>query len=113
MREAERGTAAEGQGRRWWRRRWLAWTVAVIGIVAIVALFGLEWGMRQVQPMLRRKVVDACGAVSFSGGAGPAFAVDEQGRDGDGRWVADSLSGWADEAGCEAECAADADGGEL
>src|SRR5258708_6788262 len=62
LREAERGPAAEGQGRRWWPRRWLAWTAAAIGAVAIVALFGVEWGMRQVQPMLRRKVVETLAA---------------------------------------------------
>src|SRR6266851_4342912 len=47
---------------RWWRRRWLAWTAAVIVGVAIMAVFGLEWGMRQIEPMLRRKVVETLSA---------------------------------------------------
>jgi hypothetical protein len=46
----------------WWRRRWFALTVAVIAGAAIVAVFGLEWGMRQIQPMLRRKVVETLSA---------------------------------------------------
>jgi AsmA-like C-terminal region len=62
LREAERGTAAEGQGRRWWQRRWIVWTGAAFAGVAIVAVFGVEWGMRQVQPMLRRKVVETLAA---------------------------------------------------
>jgi hypothetical protein len=39
---------------------------------------------------------DAFGAIQQSGGAGPAVAFDEQGRDGDWWRVADSLSGGAD-----------------
>ena len=62
MREAERGTAAEGQGRRWWRRRWIVWMGSVFAVVAIAGGFGVEWGMRQVQPMLRRKVVETLAA---------------------------------------------------
>src|SRR5882757_6905207 len=47
---------------RWWRRRWLAWTAAMIVGVAMMAVFGLEWGLRQVQPLLRRKVVETLSA---------------------------------------------------
>jgi hypothetical protein len=46
----------------WWRRRWFAWTVAVIVGVAMVAVFGVAWGMRQIEPMLRRKVVETLSA---------------------------------------------------
>ena len=56
---------------------------------------------------------DAFGAVSFSGGVGSAGGVFASGSDRDGWRVADSLSSGADEAGCQAECAADVDGAEL
>jgi hypothetical protein len=41
----------------WWRRRWIVWTAVGIVGVAIAAGFGVEWGMRQIEPMLRRKVL--------------------------------------------------------
>jgi hypothetical protein len=47
---------------RWRRRRLLLWTGAAIVGVAIMAVFGLEWGMRQIQPLLRRKVVETLSA---------------------------------------------------
>ncbi len=62
MNETEIESAAVMQRPRWWRRRWLAWTAAVIVGVAIMAVFGLEWGMRQIEPMLRRKVVETLSA---------------------------------------------------
>jgi hypothetical protein len=46
----------------WWRRGWFAWTAAVIVGVVIVAGFGVAWGMRQIEPMLRRKVVETLSA---------------------------------------------------
>jgi hypothetical protein len=40
----------------------LVWTVAVIVVMATAGVFGLEWGMKQIQPMLRRKVVETLSA---------------------------------------------------
>jgi AsmA-like C-terminal region len=47
---------------RWWWRRWIVWTSGVIVVLAIAGWFGVEWGIRQVQPMLRRKVVETLSA---------------------------------------------------
>ena len=58
----EAGSGAVMQGPPWWRRRWFALTLAVILGVAIVAGFGVAWGMRQIEPMLRRKVVETLSA---------------------------------------------------
>ena len=58
----EAGSGAVMQGPPWWRRRWLALTATVILGVAIVAGFGVAWGMRQIEPMLRRKVVETLSA---------------------------------------------------
>src|SRR5712672_1372658 len=46
----------------WWRRRWMVWTATVIVAMAIVGVFVATWGMRQVEPMLRRKVVETLSA---------------------------------------------------
>jgi hypothetical protein len=46
----------------WRRRRWLVWTGAIVVVLAIAGVFGVEWGMRQIQPMLRRKVVETLSA---------------------------------------------------
>jgi hypothetical protein len=54
--------AAVTQRPPWWRRRWLVWTAAVFVVLAIAGIFGVEWGMRQIQPMLRRKVVETLSA---------------------------------------------------
>ena len=50
------------RGPRWWRRRWIVWTGAVIVVLLIAVVFGVQWGMRQVQPLLRRKVVETLSA---------------------------------------------------
>jgi hypothetical protein len=55
-------SAAAVRGPRWWRRRWILWTGGVFVVLAIAMVFGAEWGMRQVQPMLRRKVVETLSA---------------------------------------------------
>ena len=62
MNGTEVESAAVMQRPRWRRRRWLAWTAAMIVGVAMMAVFGLEWGLRQVQPLLRRKVVETLSA---------------------------------------------------
>jgi len=60
----------------------------VFAVVAIVAVFGVDLGdAAGAADAAAEGGGDACGAVSFSGGAGPAFAVDEQGCDGDGWWL--------------------------
>ena len=48
--------------RRWWRRRWVMWTgMAFLG-VAIAGALLVAWGLRQIQPMLRKKVVETLSA---------------------------------------------------
>jgi hypothetical protein len=46
----------------WWRRRWFLVTVAVFLVVAIAGAFAVRWGLQQIQPMLRRKVVETLSA---------------------------------------------------
>jgi hypothetical protein len=43
---------------RWWRRRWFLWTASVFLVLAIGGALAVNWGLRQIQPMLRRKVVE-------------------------------------------------------
>jgi hypothetical protein len=62
LNETEIDPVAMMQRPPWWRRRWFAFTVAATLGVAIVAIFGVAWGMRQIQPMLRRKVVETLSA---------------------------------------------------
>ncbi len=45
-----------------WRRRWIVWTAAVLAGVAIAGVLVMVWGMRQIEPMLRRKVVETLSA---------------------------------------------------
>ena len=47
---------------RWWRRRWLLWVVSAFLMVAFVGALMVEWGLRHVEPMLRRKVVETLSA---------------------------------------------------
>src|SRR5207237_2040820 len=46
----------------WWRRRWVAFTAAIIVAATVAAGFGVRRVMREIQPMLRRKVVDTLAA---------------------------------------------------
>jgi len=55
-------TVAPVERQRWWRRRWVLWTGAVFVLVAIVGALMVEWGLRQLQPMLRKKVVESLSA---------------------------------------------------
>ncbi len=48
--------------RPWWRRRWLLWTGSVFLVLVIVGVGLVEWGLRQLQPRLRQKVVDTLSA---------------------------------------------------
>ena len=38
------------------------WTGAVFVVLAIVGAVGVEWGLRQLQPLLRKKVVETLSA---------------------------------------------------
>jgi hypothetical protein len=61
---SETGTeiAAVVERRRWWQRRWVMWTGAAFVLVAIVGALLVAWGLRQLQPMLRKKVVETLSA---------------------------------------------------
>jgi AsmA-like C-terminal region len=48
--------------RRWWRGRWVMWTGAAFVAVAIAGALLVAWGLRQIQPMLRKKVVETLSA---------------------------------------------------
>ena len=50
-------SAAEVRVSRWWRKRWFMWTVGAFLVVAICGAVAVMWGLRQMEPMLRRKVV--------------------------------------------------------
>jgi hypothetical protein len=52
-------TVAPAERQRWWRRRWVIWTGAAFVLVAIAGALMVEWGLRQLQPMLRKKVVES------------------------------------------------------
>jgi hypothetical protein len=45
-----------------WRRRWFLWTASVFLVLAIGGALAVNWGLRQIQPMLRRKVVETLAA---------------------------------------------------
>jgi hypothetical protein len=47
---------------RWWGRRWVLVTVSVFFLVAIAGALAVRWGLQQMQPMLRRKVVETLSA---------------------------------------------------
>ncbi|MEO6806242.1 MAG: AsmA-like C-terminal region-containing protein [Edaphobacter sp.] len=47
---------------RWWRRRWIVWTGVAFVLVAVVGAGIVMWGLRQMQPMLRKKVVETLSA---------------------------------------------------
>jgi hypothetical protein len=46
------------QSRRPGRSRWLLWVCAIVLVLVIAGALTVEWGMRQLQPMMRRKVVE-------------------------------------------------------
>jgi len=47
---------------RWWRRRWFLWVVTTSLVVAFVGALMVDWGLRHVEPLLRRKVVETLSA---------------------------------------------------
>ena len=46
----------------WWRRRWFLITTGVLFAMAIAVALTVVWGLRQMQPMLRRRVVETLSA---------------------------------------------------
>jgi hypothetical protein len=54
--------AARAVGMRWWRRRWVLWTVFGSVVVAGVVAALVAWGLRQMQPTMRKKVVETLSA---------------------------------------------------
>jgi AsmA-like C-terminal region len=57
----ETGIESAG-GPQWWKRRWFMWTVCVFLVVGFAGALAVMWGLRQVQPMLKRKVVETLSA---------------------------------------------------
>ncbi|HXP09448.1 MAG TPA: hypothetical protein VN828_13165, partial [Acidobacteriaceae bacterium] len=62
MSEAAVESATAAERRRWWRRRWVLWTGVAFVLVAIAGALLVQWGLRQLQPMLRKKVVETLSA---------------------------------------------------
>ena len=60
--EARTDEVTEERRPGWWRRRWFLITTGVLFAVAIVVALTVVWGLRQLQPTLRRKVVDTLSA---------------------------------------------------
>ena len=62
MTEAVKDAVAEGQRRRWWRRRWVVWTGASFVVLAIALAIGVMWGLRQMEPLMKKRVVETLSA---------------------------------------------------
>jgi hypothetical protein len=56
------GRVDEGRRPPWWRRRWLAWVCGVFLVIGLTGAIAVQWGLRHMQPMLRRKVVETLSA---------------------------------------------------
>jgi AsmA-like C-terminal region len=50
------------QRQQWWRRRWIVWMGEVFVVLVVTGTVTLQWGLRQIQPLLRRKVVGTLAA---------------------------------------------------
>ena len=50
------------KGLRWWRRRWFLWVSIGFVLLAIVGAVAVEWALRQMQPLMRKKVVETLSA---------------------------------------------------
>jgi hypothetical protein len=55
-------TDAGVKGLRWWRRRWVLWVGSVFVLLGIAGAVAVEWALQQMQPMLRKKVVETLSA---------------------------------------------------
>ena len=47
---------------RWWQRRWILWVGGVFVLLTVTGTIAVEWGLRQMQPLMRRKVVETLSA---------------------------------------------------
>jgi hypothetical protein len=56
------GLEAVERRRPLWRRRWVLWVGSVFFCLVIVGVGLVEWGLRQLQPRLRQKVVETLSA---------------------------------------------------
>jgi hypothetical protein len=54
--------AVELERLRWWRRRWVLWVGTVFVLLAIVGAVAVEWALRQMEPMMRKRVVETLSA---------------------------------------------------
>ena len=50
------------KGLRWWRRRWFLLVSIGFVLLAIVGAVAVEWALRQMQPLMRKKVVETLSA---------------------------------------------------
>lgn len=46
----------------WWLRRWVLWVGGVFVTLAIAGAVGVEYGLRQMEPTMRRKVIETLSA---------------------------------------------------
>jgi len=53
---------AGAKGRRWWRRGWVLWVGSGFVLLAVVCAVAIEWALRQMQPMMRKRVVETLSA---------------------------------------------------
>jgi hypothetical protein len=60
--ETDTETVVPVERQRWWGWRWVLWIGAAFVLVAILGAVAVEWGLRQIQPMLRKKVVETLSA---------------------------------------------------
>jgi AsmA-like C-terminal region len=60
--EAEIEPAAGTKDIRWWRRRWVLVTGTAFVLLGIGGALSVEWALRQIQPMIRKKVVETLSA---------------------------------------------------
>lgn len=60
MNDAQIGTEAAQE--RWWRRRWIAWSGAVLVVLVVAGAIAVRWALRQIEPRLRQKVVETLSA---------------------------------------------------
>ncbi|WP_158942681.1 AsmA-like C-terminal region-containing protein [Granulicella sp. S190] len=47
---------------RWWQRRWLLWVATGFVVLGFAGAMAVQWGLRQMQPLLRKKVVETLSA---------------------------------------------------
>ena len=55
-------SAATEQRKKWWQRRWIAWMGAVFVVLVIAGGVTVKWAMQQMEPLMRKKVVETLSA---------------------------------------------------